>query len=230
MGPGELMLHHSRLEERVAAIGSEIRRLDARLASDPEAETLQSKLAEARSRQEQLARRLRERDREREDHRMKMRARERELMSGRIRNPTELMQMSAEVDHMKARLADEEDAELRLMEEAEQADAEVRRLDEALTSARRSSEAATPELRAALERRREQLVALERERDEVWSQLPSPYQAEYRRIRVRPPVAEVVNGQCSACRVAVTTKQMQQLRRGDAIVHCDNCGRVLVPG
>ena len=53
-----------------------------------------------------------------------MRARERELMSGRIHNPTELLQISEEVDHMKARLATEEDAELELMEEAERADAE----------------------------------------------------------------------------------------------------------
>jgi predicted nucleic acid-binding Zn-ribbon protein len=221
-------LHHSHLDDRTRSITAEIARLEARLASDPEADRVRHELAEAKALQQEVGRRLRDRDREREDHRIKMRARERELMSGRVRNPTELMQLSAEVDHMKARLADEEDAELELMEESERAEEEVRRLEQVLTGVEREREAETPELTAALERSRQQLAAAEREREEVWSQVPPAYQSEYRRLRVQPPVAEVVNGQCSGCHVAVTSKQMQLLRRGDSIVHCDNCGRILV--
>jgi predicted nucleic acid-binding Zn-ribbon protein len=228
MGPAELLLHHSRLEERAGALASEIERLEGQLASNPEVERLEERLAKARAAAQEVAIRLRERDREREDHRTKMRARERELMSGRIRNPTELMQISEEVDHMKARLADEEDVEFALMEEAETAEAEVARSAAELEAARSAAEVAAPGLRHRLEQARDQLAAVERERQEAWSQVPAGYQAEYRRLRVRPQVAEVVGGQCAACRVAVTSNQMQQLRRGDAIVHCDNCGRILV--
>ena len=228
MGPAELLLHHSRLEDRVRLLAGEIGRLEARLASNPEADRLERDLAEARALQQEIALRLRDRDREREDHRTKMRARERELMSGRIHNPTELLQISEEVDHMKARLATEEDAELQLMEEAERADGEVARLQRELASTRASAEAEAPGLRSRLEQAREQLVALERERDEVWSQVPPAHQAAARRLRVRPAVAEVVGGQCSACHVQATSKQMQQLRRGDEIVSCENCGRILV--
>ena len=228
MGPAELLLRHSRLDERARAVAAEIERLQARLATNPEAERLERELAQARARQQEIALKLRERDREREDHRSKMRARERELMSGRIRNPTELLQMSEEVDHMKARLASEEDAELQLMEEAEGADAEVARLERELAAARSTAEAEAPELSARLAQDREQLAGVERERDEVWAQVPAAHQAAARRLRVRPPVAEVVRGQCSACHVQVTSKQMQQLRRGDEIVNCENCGRILV--
>jgi len=209
-------------------MAAEIGRLQARLASDAESEKLERELGEARARQQANSLRLRDRDREREDHRTKMRARERELMSGRIRNPTELMQMSEEIDHMKARLADEEDAELELMEEAERSDSETRRLEQALAVAQREKRDAEPELRAALERSAEQLAHLEHERDEVWAQVPAAYQHAYRRLRVRPPVAEVADGNCAACRVAVTSRQMQQLRRADSLVNCENCGRILV--
>jgi predicted nucleic acid-binding Zn-ribbon protein len=174
-----------------------------------------------------VALRLRDRDREREEHRTKMRARERELMSGRIRNPTELMQISEEVDHMKARLADEEDEELALMEDAEQADAEVARVEAALAETRSQAESAAPDVRARLDAARAELEQLTGERAEVWAQVPPPYQAAYRRVRARPPVAEVARGQCSGCHVAVTSSQMQQLRRGE-LVNCDNCGRLLV--
>ena len=228
MGPAELLLHHSRLDERVRLITAEIERLESQLASNPEAERLERELAEARALQQEVALKLRERDREREDHRSKMRARERELMSGRIHNPTELLQMSEEVDHMKARLATEEDAELELMVEAERADSEVARLERELVQTRAAAEAQAPDLRARLTQDKDQLADVERERDEVWAQVPSAYQAAARRLRVHPPVAEVVGGQCSACRVQVTSKQMQLLRRGDEIVNCDNCGRILV--
>src|SRR5256712_5493444 len=76
--------------------------------------------------QQAAAARLGDSDRAREDHRTRLRSRERELMSGRIRNPTELMQMSEEVQHMRARFAEEEEAELSLMEDAEAADEAVR--------------------------------------------------------------------------------------------------------
>src|SRR5438105_6843335 len=212
MGRPEPLLRHSRLDDRATSMAAEIGRLQARLASHSESERLERELAEARARQQENSLRLRDRDREREDHRTKMRARERELMSGRIRNPTELMQMSEEIEHMKARLADEENAELELMEEAESSDGEVRRLEQALAQAQREKQAAEPDLRATLERSREQLAELEREREEVWAQVPPQYQTDYRRLRVRPPVAEVLDGNCAGCRVAVTSKQMQQLR------------------
>jgi uncharacterized protein len=228
VGPAELLLHHSRLDERARAMAGDIERLETRLASNPEAERLERELAEAKALQQEVALKLRDRDREREDHRSKMRARERELMSGRIHNPTELLQMSEEVDHMKARLATEEDAELELMEEGERADAEVGRLERELARAQARSDAEAPELRTRLERKREQLASVESEREEVWTQVPPAYQAAARRVRVRPPVVEVVAGQCSGCRVQVTSKQMQVLRRGVEIVNCDNCGRILV--
>jgi predicted nucleic acid-binding Zn-ribbon protein len=45
---------------------------------------------------------------------------------------------------------------------------------------------------------------------------------------MNPRVAQVVNNQCTACRVTVTSSGMQMLRKGDEIVHCEHCGRILV--
>ncbi|TMF49821.1 MAG: hypothetical protein E6I21_10420 [Chloroflexi bacterium] len=50
----------------------------------------------------------------------------------------------------------------------------------------------------------------------------------YLRVRVHPPVAEVDRNQCQACHVTVTSSGMQALRKGDQIVNCENCGRILV--
>src|SRR5437879_9603095 len=103
--------------------------------------------------QQAAAARLGDSDRAREDHRTKLRTRERELMSGRIRNPTELMQMSEEVKHMKARFAEEEDAELQLMEDAEAADDAMRTATAELDAARVRLAEEKPALQDEMENR-----------------------------------------------------------------------------
>jgi len=226
--PAQLLLEHQRLVERERALRDDIERVTARLESDPEVVQREETLAEARAAQAATAARVRESDHEREAHRTRLRTREKELMSGRIRNPTELMQMSEEVQHMKARFAEEEDAELKLMEDADSADHAVREATADLELARRQSASEEPALREDLATWSAELTEVETERDAIWEQVPKAAQTAYSRMRMKPAVAQVINGQCVACHVTVTSSGMQLLRKGDELVHCENCGRILV--
>jgi len=226
--PAQLLLEHQRLVERERALRDDIERVTARLESDPEVVQREETLAEARAAQAATAARVRESDHEREAHRTRLRTREKELMSGRIRNPTELMQMSEEVQHMKARFAEEEDAELKLMEDADSADHAVREATADLELARRQSASEEPALREDLATWSAELTEVETERDAIWEQVPKVAQTAYSRMRMKPAVAQVINGQCVACHVTVTSSGMQLLRKGDELVHCENCGRILV--
>lgn len=228
MTSAQLLLQYQALVDRERSLRESIESIESRLGSDPEVVQREQALAAARAHQEEFAQRLSESDREREDHRTRLRKRERELMSGRVRNPTELMQMSDEVAHMKAQFAQEEDAELRLMEDADAADAAVREAVAELDETRRVSSAAEPELRTQLDESRAELTEVESERDRVWGEIPAPDQAAYSRVRVRPAVARVAGNQCSACHVTVTSSGMQVLRKGEMLLQCDNCGRILV--
>jgi uncharacterized protein len=226
--PAQLLLQYQRLVDRERVLRDNIERLESLLQANPEVVRLEEKVTAARAAQETAAGRLRESDRAREDHRTKLRSRERELMSGRIRNPTELMQMSEEVQHMKARFADEEEAELRLMEDAEIADDNMREATTDLDTARAQAAAEAPGLQEELDGFRSELAEVESEKEQVWAEVPAAARTAFTRQRVHPAVAEVRNNQCSACRVTVTSRGMQMLRQGDEIVHCENCGRILV--
>ena len=226
--PAQLLLQYQRLVDRERVLRDSIERIESRLQADPEVVRLEESVANVLATQEAAAARLRDSDRAREDHRTKLRSRERELMSGRIRNPTELMQMSEEVQHMKARFVEEEDAELRLMEDAEAADEAMRAVSAELESARSRLAEETPALQAELDSLRSELAEVEAEKQRIWAEVPAAAQTAYTRQRVQPAVAEVRNNQCAACRVTVTTSGMQLLRKGDEIVHCENCGRILV--
>jgi len=226
--PAQLLLQYQRLVDRERVLREAIERIESRLRSDPEVARLSENLEAAMATQQAAAARLGDSDRAREDHRTRLRSRERELMSGRIRNPTELMQMSEEVQHMRARFAEEEEAELSLMEDAEAADEAVRAATAELEAARGRLAEDTPALQEELEGMRSELAEVEAEKERIWAEVPTAAQTAYTRVRVHPAVAEVLNNQCTACRVTVTSSGMQLLRKGDQIVHCENCGRILV--
>jgi predicted nucleic acid-binding Zn-ribbon protein len=229
MNVPELALHHQRLDQRAGGLRVQIERLREVLANDPEAERLERALAEALAERREVDLRVRDREREAESQRTRLRGRERDLMSGRIRNPTELMKLNHEVDQLKAAVRVQEDGELELMERQEALAGDLERLGRELSAARERTAAAEPELRERLERLERELAEVEAERDATWERMPGEWQTAYGRVRSRQsdPVAEVLNGQCRACRVALTSSGMQAVRRA-GLLQCDNCGRILV--
>ena len=230
MRAGELLLHHQRQEERVRHLESELHDLERRLTSDPEVERLTLVVAAATEALQEANLRLRDMDRVVAGHRERTRAREADLMSGRIRNPTELMQLSQEVEHSKAQMRDEEDRELDLMNTVEEAEAALATATSELETARGAFEVVQPALRQRVEAARAEHAVAEQERDQAWAQVPADYQSAYLRLkpRIPNPVAEVAGAQCGACRVALTASELQQVRRGDQLLHCQNCNRLLV--
>ncbi len=228
MTSAQLLLRYQELVDRERELRESVTARESRLESDPGVVEREEALATAQAALDGIAKLVRESDHAREEHRTRLRTRERELMSGRIRNPTELMQMSEEVAHMKARFAEEEEAELRLMEDADAAEAAVRSAKVDLDEARKTSADEDPALREQLDEWLAELAEVEREKDPIWSQVPPRDQATYTRIRVRPAVARVADNKCAACHVTVTSSGMQILRKGDALVQCENCGRILV--
>jgi len=77
----------------------------------------------------------------------------------------------------------------------------------------------------------ERLAAARKEREELFAGLPKPMSALYSRIgaRIRDgvAVAEARNRSCTACFMSLRPQVMAEVRRGEEIITCDNCGRIL---
>jgi len=228
MRPTELLLQYQRLGDRVLTLTDEERHIQQRLAGDERVETAIAAVPAALEKRDQLARELREMDLDVEGHRAKMKSHERELMSGRIRSPSDLTKMSEEVGHMKARLVEEEDREFELMSSLEAAEAELASARQELSDAKAAVEAAAPKLQGRVRVIEGEVAELELQRETIWAEIPAPLQAAYRKIsRIANPVAAMVNGQCEGCRVQLTANELQVLRRGERFT-CQNCNRILV--
>jgi uncharacterized protein len=69
------------------------------------------------------------------------------------------------------------------------------------------------------------------ERERMMKELPKSVSSQFNRIsaRIRDgiAVAEARNGACTACFMALRPQVMADVRRGDEVITCDNCNRIL---
>jgi uncharacterized protein len=154
---------------------------------------------------------------------------ERNLMSSK--KPDEYTAAIREADAARKQISALETQILEQMEQLEQAEkALTERADEiaGLNSDREGKLKAFDEETGTIGDR---LATARKEREEVFASLPKPMSALYARIgaRIRDgvAVAEARNRSCTACFMSLRPQMMAEIRRGEDIITCDNCGRIL---
>src|SRR5260370_16133586 len=172
MKPAQLLLAYQRLVERERELRDEIERVESLLTANPDVVAAEEALERGGADSQAIELRVRDSDRDREAHRTRMRWREKELMSGRIRSPTDLMQLSEEVKHLKTSFAEVEEVQLRLMDDAEAADVAVRQATEHLEEAQTRQTSDEPTLRRDLETCQAELAAGQAGGQAIWAQVP----------------------------------------------------------
>jgi uncharacterized protein len=158
---------------------------------------------------------------------------EKRLYGGTVSASRELTAMSEEVEHLKARKSMLEDQELEVMEEREPLDAEVARMEverAALTA--QADDAADALVRAEAEVDRE-IAAASAERDAAVASVPPDLLATYEKLRARlggVGAARLVGSSCSGCHLVLPATELDRIKKSgpDALVFCDQCGRILV--
>lgn len=213
---------------------------------DEKRDTLRSVESQLKDSQEVLAVRRAVRDREEalseqrrelrglemdlEEISTKISAAEGALYGGEVTNPKELAGMEQELDYLRRRQSIVEDDALLVMAEVEEREESLKTAQERLTSTEQEWEALRGELRKDDEELRSRLVVLEAERAEITKKIPEKNLAAYtslRRQRSGQAVALLENGICQGCRVALPTSVVQRVRRGDEVVYCGSCQRIL---
>jgi predicted nucleic acid-binding Zn-ribbon protein len=156
----------------------------------------------------------------------------RALATGTV--PRELHALQEELDGITARKRLVEDRELELMEEAEPLEKER---DE-LLSARARHDADTLDLTAAIAEAEvtidAELRAARAEREKAAASVPAALLGEYEPLRQRLGgigAARLVGGMCGGCHLTLPAVEVDRIRHlaDGTLVHCDECGRVLVP-
>jgi predicted nucleic acid-binding Zn-ribbon protein len=146
----------------------------------------------------------------------------------------DLQAMSDEVRHLSERRAELEDIELSAMVDQEPIDAELA----SLASQRAPVEAQVAELRAQMVIESavidEELATAIAARATEAALLPSALRERYETLGQRLKgigVARLVGHRCAGCHLELAPGEVERIRAqgADAVVTCDQCGRILVP-
>jgi predicted nucleic acid-binding Zn-ribbon protein len=158
----------------------------------------------------------------------KINAAEESLFSGRIKNPKELSSLQQEAEMFKARRDQLEEKALGVIDQVEQAEASVAQTNselETLTADWQRQQKQLAEEKARLQ-------ALLADLKQKWQQLSEQIEPEtvefYRQLRKGKgmAVAKVEQGICRGCRISLPTTDLQRVR-GNNLVQCSSCGRIL---
>jgi uncharacterized protein len=135
-----------------------------------------------------------------------------------------------EIDYAQAEIRKAEDKILDLMEQSESLDKNVKsaEIDLAKQKTHVDAEKARTHGRTAVDKK--QLAEAVAERKSIAQQMDPKMNAHYERIRKKTRgtvIADASDGRCDACMIALRPQFSQDLRRGDEIMFCESCGRML---
>lgn len=218
-----------RLRHRRAALPAraELETVEASLAE------LEARLAAASERRDEARRAQSALEHELASVEAKIAELEARMYSGTVTAPRELQAMQADVEALRRRRGAVEDQVLEAMTATEAAEAEVAELQ----GQRSELDAQGTRLLAAIA---EEEAAIDRElaiegdaRRAPASRLPADLAQLYEQLRTRLDgigAARLVNGRCSGCHLTLPATELDRIRREppEALIRCDQCGRILV--
>ena len=148
-----------------------------------------------------------------------------------IKKNEEYTALLHEIAGAKQKRSDRETELLMLMDSEERRQREKPALERALAAIEAETAARLQALGGDEQREREQVAAIEAERAGLVARLPAGTRTRYERIRAGKDgraVATIAKGACGGCYRAQPPQMLQEARRGDRLLVCDGCGRLLI--
>lgn len=135
-----------------------------------------------------------------------------------------------EIEFCQAEIRKSEDRILELMGESDPLDKNVKAAEAALKTERAHVEAEKQQARdrTAVDEKAHQELA--QERAAIVAKISPPVYNRYERVRKGRrgiAVAEAADGRCTACNMAMRLQFFQDLKKGDQIMACESCQRIL---
>ena len=154
---------------------------------------------------------------------------DRNLMAAK--KPDEYTAAIREADAARKQISAFETNVLEQMEAFETAEKELSERAPEVENLRADMEARFKQFDEQAQQQEAQLAEARAERERLLKELPKAMSTLYNRISARirdgVAVAEARNGACTACYMALRPQIMADVRRGNEVITCDNCNRIL---
>lgn len=148
----------------------------------------------------------------------------------RVRNEKEYVTVLREIDATKKHIGLLETEILKRMEETETLEADLQVWAPDIERKRAEVDRQLAAFAAEHEEDERRVAAMGERRRQLASSVPRDLLLVYERVaRLRrgQALAEVRDGTCNACKMRVRPKVFSDVRKGDQLIACDNCSRIL---
>jgi predicted nucleic acid-binding Zn-ribbon protein len=135
-----------------------------------------------------------------------------------------------EIDFAGQEIRKAEDRILELMSEAEPLDRNVKAAEASLANEKKLVEEDKSQARERTAADQKQIDALKAERAGIIAAMTPSVASNYERIRkgrAGVAITEVTSGRCGRCNIILRPQFFQELKKGDTIMTCESCGRIL---
>jgi hypothetical protein len=135
-----------------------------------------------------------------------------------------------EIEFCENEIRRAEDRILELMGESEPLERNVKAAEGALKQEKAQVEGEKQQARERTAVDQQELDQLQTERKSIATQISPNVLSAYERVRkLRHGIAlaEAVDGRCSQCHMSLRLQFFQDLKRGEQVMHCESCNRIL---
>ena len=135
-----------------------------------------------------------------------------------------------EIAYAEGEIRKAEDKILELMEQSDRLEKNVKAAEADLKQEQQHVEGEKTRARERTALDQKELADRRAERKSIIGEMDPKNYAHYERIRKKTKgtaIADATEGRCDACQIALRPQFFQDLRRGDQIMFCESCGRML---
>jgi len=216
------------IELEIESKEKELEQSQAQLGESRQLLVARQKLAQEQQRFTELKKQQQAAEWEADDVGAKISAAQDTLYGGSIKNPKELSSLQHEIEGFKGKRDSLDEKALEVIEQAEAAAAAVQDLERELGEVKKSWRQEQKQLAASIEELKDSLEALSGERQQALTGIDADVLECYNRLRQQKgqAVAKVEQGTCRGCRISLSTAELQRVK-GNSLVMCSSCGRIL---
>ncbi len=148
-----------------------------------------------------------------------------------VKTNVEYQAMLREIAGMEKKAQQSEDAALEALEEEEAAEQNIEKLERGVAAKRKITEAERKKIEKMGLDADEQIVRLSAKRVALADGLKAQVRSKYERLRTikgETAIVSVIDGSCSGCHYKLPPQMVNEVRRGERLMLCEGCGRILV--
>ena len=226
----EILFSIQEIDSRIAQLNRAYNAMDKGTAESAALETTQALYSRLKSETKNTHTDLQDAELELKRIEQKKKDFEQKLYGGKITVPKEMTAMEQEIEALGRMREKLDEKILTLMEQLELRKNEESTAKTKLSSAKKDFEAQQAAYKDTVSKMTSEVKKLKEAREKLVPEIPAELLHQYESLRQTKGgigLARIVQGSCSACRMALSAAQIRKTKASITPQVCDNCGRLL---